>query len=62
MSTRKACKQCHMIYEGDKCPGCGNKDHTTDWKGHVIILNPEKSEIAKKMKIKEKGDYAIKIR
>jgi DNA-directed RNA polymerase subunit E" len=58
----RACKKCNTLYERDKCPKCGANDFTESWKGKVIILDPEKSEIAQKMKIKEKGAYAIKTR
>ena len=51
-----------MIFEGDKCPKCESKDSTESWKGRVLILNPEQSEIAQKLKIKEKGAYAIKTK
>lgn len=38
-----------------------NKDTFTDnWKGKVVILNPEESDIAKNLKIKKKGEYAVK--
>ncbi len=60
--ARKACKICKTIYEGDKCPKCESKESTESWKGRVIILNSEESEVAKKMKIKEKGTYAIKTK
>lgn len=64
MAKPKACKQCRTIYEGDKCPKCGASpsEATESWKGKVAILNPEQSEIAKKIKINEKGTYAIKTR
>ena len=62
MAKEKACKICKRIYEGDKCPKCGNKESTESWKGRVIIIHPEQSEIAKKLKIKEKGRYAIKTK
>jgi len=58
----KACKICNKIYEGDKCPDCGSKESTENFKGRVFILNPEKSEISKKLNIKEKGNFAIKAR
>ena len=51
-----------MIYEGDKCPGCGSSEFTESWKGRVIIINPEQSQIAKKMKINKKGVHAIKTK
>lgn len=63
MPKQKACKICNAIYEtGDKCPKCGAKESTESFKGRAIILNPEKSEIAKKLNIKEKGNFAIKTR
>lgn len=62
MTKQKACKMCNRIFEGDKCPNCGSKESTDSFKGKTIILNPEKSEIAKKLNIKEKGTFAIKTR
>ena len=59
---KKVCKQCNMIYEGSKCPGCGNQEYSEEIKGRVLILDSEKSEIAKKVAIKKNGEYAIKSR
>ena len=61
MAKEKACKNCKRIYEGDSCPNCENKDTSNTFKGRVEILNPEKSEIAKELKINKKGPYAIRI-
>jgi DNA-directed RNA polymerase subunit E" len=58
---KKACKNCKMIYEGAKCPNCGSQEYTESSKGRVIILNPQESEIAKNLKISNKGSYAIKL-
>lgn len=60
MASTKACKQCGTIYEGSKCPKCGSEDHSTSFKGKIIILNPDESEIAKHIKRKEKGVFAIR--
>ncbi len=60
--AKKACKNCKVIYEGDKCPECGSKESTVEFKGRVVILDPEKSEIAQKINIKKPGSYAIKIK
>ncbi len=49
-----------MIYEGDKCPGCGSQEYGEEFKGRTVIINPENSEIAKNLKISKKGSYAIK--
>jgi len=60
MAKEKACKNCKRIYEGDKCPNCDKKDTTDTFKGKVEIVNPEKSEVAKELKINKKGLYAVK--
>jgi DNA-directed RNA polymerase subunit E" len=63
MAKVKACKMCNTIVEeGDKCPTCGSKELTEGAKGRIVILNPEKSEVAKKLNMKEKGNFAIKTR
>ena len=63
MNREKACRTCRFIVEeGDKCPSCGSKELTEVSKGRVVILNPEKSEVAKKLNIKQKGNFAIKTR
>ena len=61
MAKEKACKNCKLIYEGDICPSCEKKDVSDTFKGKVEIVNPEKSEVAKELKINKKGIYAIKI-
>lgn len=58
--TEKACKQCGRIYEGEKCPGCGSQEYIEDIKGRMIILDSEKSEIAKQLKIQKSGTYIIR--
>lgn len=62
MPKQKACKICKRIYEGDKCPNCGSKESTETIKGRIVVISPEKSEIAQKLKIKGEGNFAIKIR
>lgn len=62
MPKLKACKMCNRIYDEDKCPSCDSKESTETVKGRIIVLNPEKSEIAKNVKIRGKGNYAIKTR
>lgn len=63
MSKPKACKICNKIYEAeDKCPDCGAKESSETFKGRVVIIKPEKSEIASKLHITKKGNFAIKTR
>ncbi len=61
MAKEKACKNCKLIYEGDKCPHCDKKDTSDTFKGKVEIVNPEKSELAKELKVSKTGLYAIKL-
>jgi len=59
--VEKACEKCRLIVEGDICPICKNSKLTTNWKGSIQVINPEKSEIAKLMGITMPGRYAIRI-
>lgn len=57
----KACRKCRFIYEeGEKCPKCGSSASTENWKGRIEIVNPEQSEIAKQLRLANKGVYAVK--
>lgn len=59
---KKACIRCKIMVKGNECPICKGTDFTTSWKGRIIIEDVEKSEVAKKLNIKEKGEYAIKTK
>lgn len=62
MSKKKVCKHCKMFVEGSECPNCKDNKFTNTWQGRIFIANPEKSEIAKKIGVTAKGEYAIKCR
>jgi DNA-directed RNA polymerase subunit E" len=62
MVKAKACKICKKIYDGNKCPSCDSKESIDNFKGRIIVMNPKKSELATKLNIKEKGNFAIKVR
>ena len=59
---KKVCKKCKLFTANDTCPICKGNDFASSWKGRIIIEDPEKSEIAKKINFKEKGNFAIKTR
>ena len=59
---QKACLNCRTIFEGNKCPNCGETPSSDSFKGRVHIFNQEKSEIAENMKINDKGEFAIKTK
>ena len=58
---KKICKSCKLFVTGDTCPNCKTSDFSDSYKGRITILDPEKSEIAKKLNIKFKGEYAIRV-
>ena len=60
--AKKVCRQCKIFVEKDSCPLCHNADFVDSWKGRIFILDPAKSQIAEKLEIKAKGEYAIKTR
>ena len=57
---KKVCKKCRLFVEGSECPLCKSSNFAETWKGRMIILDAEKSEIAKKIGVTVKGEYAIK--
>jgi RNA polymerase subunit RPABC4/transcription elongation factor Spt4 len=63
MAKLKACKFCGAIAETNetKCATCGSDAFTTFWQGITIILDAEKSEIAKKKNITKNGKYAMRL-
>lgn len=59
---KKVCKNCKFIFtEGDNCPACKSNQFATSFKGRLYVVDPSRSEIAKKLEITVKGEYAIKV-
>ncbi len=60
----KACRKCKALVPRDvtQCPVCDSKDFTEEWEGMVVIIDVEKSEVAKILGITKPGKYAIKVR
>lgn len=57
-----ACKKCHRVLSKKNCPNCQNVDASKNWKGLAVILDPSKSQIAKKLKIESVGMFALRVR
>ncbi len=62
MSKKKVCKQCKLFVEEDTCPSCQSTIFSSSWQGRIFINDAEKSQIAQKIGVKLKGEYAIKVR
>ena len=48
-----ACGECHLVLEDgvDMCPRHPSARVSSEHQGYVIIMNPHRSEIAKRLKI-----------
>ena len=62
MAKKKVCKKCKRFVEGDECPICHTSLFSTSWQGRIFVNDPERSDIAKKLEISVKGEYALKVR
>ncbi|MDI9646390.1 MAG: transcription elongation factor subunit Spt4 [Archaeoglobales archaeon] len=60
--TELACKKCKFINSDVSiCKNCGSTELTKEWYGYLIILDPERSEIAKRVDIRIPGKYALRV-
>lgn len=59
----KACIRCKALVriEEEKCPVCGSTEFSEEWSGMVIIVDPNRSKIAKLLGIEKPGRYALKV-
>ncbi|MBO3804225.1 MAG: DNA-directed RNA polymerase, subunit E'' [Candidatus Brockarchaeota archaeon] len=60
--VEKACTKCHLLTTENVCPNCKTSSFSTDWSGVALVMDVERSEIAKRLGVKKKGRYAIKVR
>ena len=58
---KKVCRNCRIFVKGDQCPLCHGTNFSESWRGKLYIINSEKSIIAKKLDIKSKGEYTIRV-
>ena len=65
MAVKKpsACGECHLVLADgvDQCPRHPSSRGSSDWNGYVIIMQPNRSEIAKRLQVELPGKYALKV-
>lgn len=59
---KKVCEKCKLFVDEKSCPICKGSQFTTSWRGRIHFLDINKSEIAKKIEVKVKGEYGIRVR
>jgi DNA-directed RNA polymerase subunit E" len=58
----RACRTCKIITDENACPICRGTDLSDDYSGLLVIIDPEGSQLAEKMDLKQEGRYALRIR
>lgn len=56
-----ACRKCKMLTNEKACPNDGSTELSKEWSGLIIIINPERSQVAKTLGIEKPGRYALKV-
>jgi len=58
----RACKTCrYIVYTEKICPRCKG-ELSEKFSGMILVLDPEKSEIAKVAELNAIGNYAVKVK
>jgi DNA-directed RNA polymerase subunit E" len=60
--SEKACTNCHFLTRENVCSKCKGTSFSDDFSGLIIVFDPDNSEVAKAMNIKEKGRFALRVR
>ena len=60
--VEQACKTCRLLTTTNVCPNCKRSILSRDWAGELIVVDPEKSSLAKKIGVTKPGRYALRIR
>ena len=58
----RACRSCKTLHDDNVCPVCKGTEHSEDFSGLLVVVDPENSILAQKLKAEEPGNYALKIR
>ena len=56
-----ACRKCRTLTTEKACPNDGSTELSNEWSGLIIIINADKSQVAKTLRITKHGRYALKV-
>jgi len=57
---KKVCKECGRLVTENICKVCNSNKLLDKYKGNVIVVNAKESIVAKKLNIKDNGNFALK--
>ena len=60
-ARERACRECEWITVKSVCENCGSSNLTTNFSGLIIVIDPERSEIARELGLRKPGAYAIRV-
>lgn len=58
----QACRSCHLLVAGNICPDCKRSALSRDWVGELVVIDPDKSALAKRLNITKSGRFALRVR
>lgn len=47
--------------DAETCPNCGSTDFSNEWNGLIIVIDVDKSCMAKSLGLSKPGMYAINV-
>ena len=56
-----ACRKCRTLTTDKVCPNDGSTELSNEWSGLIIIIDPDRSQVAKTLGIAKPGRYALKV-
>lgn len=56
-----ACRKCRALTHDKACPNDGSTELSNEWSGLIVIIDAEKSQVAKTLGITKPGRYALKV-
>ncbi len=62
VSKEKVCRKCKRFVLEDECPVCRAKDFSRSWKGVVVIIDPNGSEVAQTTGLTVPGKYCMWVK
>jgi DNA-directed RNA polymerase subunit E" len=57
----RACRKCRRLTTESICPNDGSNNLGRDWSGLIVIIDPERSSVARSLGVKNAGRYALRV-